>query len=339
MQHGSLPIDPSTGRPDYSSIDASPISMVLTSAIRRLLIEEVGVDRVPHIPHRKFEGVLNPVREVNDMKGTARQVQVRAKRVFAGILPELGIGWVIPIWRKAIQPIAPQWMSNYAFVLVFTTLFPWLMGPMKGVDHVEVEVPEGLRKVTFNLLPERLSVPQSVKAERCRFVETTGCASVCVNTCKVPSQEWLLEDFGMPMHIQPNYDDFSCKWEFSKPAPPLEEDEAVMVPCFSQCLSEYKGEKDAVRQRMRARMGVGIEGGVDKYTGETLEQIASRASAEAKADAAAPSPQGSAANDASLAVRLDSLRDAQSGGKCWSVDDDRLDLVTDMAKVTAAGVK
>ena len=82
MQHGSLPIDPSTGRPDYSSIDASPISMVLTSAIRRLLIEEVGVDRVPHIPHRKFEGVLNPVREVNDMKGTARQVQVRAKRVF-----------------------------------------------------------------------------------------------------------------------------------------------------------------------------------------------------------------------------------------------------------------
>ena len=50
MQHGSLPIDPSTGRPDYSSIDASPISMVLTSAIRRLLIEEVGVARVPHPP-------------------------------------------------------------------------------------------------------------------------------------------------------------------------------------------------------------------------------------------------------------------------------------------------
>jgi len=53
-----------------------------------------------------------------------------------------------------------------------------------------------------------------------------------------------------------------------------------------QCDSEYKGEKDAFRQVQRAIKGVGMEDGVDKYTGETLAQIVARASDEAKADAA-----------------------------------------------------
>lgn len=57
--------------------------------------------------------------------------QVRAERVFANLLPNLGIGWVIPLWRSAVQPVVPAWMANYAFVLVFLTLFPWLMGPLK----------------------------------------------------------------------------------------------------------------------------------------------------------------------------------------------------------------
>ena len=80
---------------------------------------------------------MTAVREVNDMKGNARDVQVRAKRVFAGILPALKIGWIPPAWKRLVAPHAPEWMANYAFVLVFTNLFPWLMGPMEGVDHVE----------------------------------------------------------------------------------------------------------------------------------------------------------------------------------------------------------
>jgi len=51
--------------------------------------------------------------------------------VFANLLPNLGIGWVTPLWRKLVQPVWPAWLANYAFVLVFLTLFPWLMGPLK----------------------------------------------------------------------------------------------------------------------------------------------------------------------------------------------------------------
>ena len=318
----SLPVRPD-GSVEYSSIDASPISKVLIRTIRGLLVEEVGKDTDPR-PWDNFDAVLTPVREVNDMKGTARDVTVRAKRVFAGILPALYIGWVPPIWKNVIRKAAPQWFSNYAFVLVFTTLFPWLMGPMEGIDHVDVPVPESLRKA-FKFLPESVSVPQAIKAERCRFLEQSGCASVCVNSCKAPSQEWLGEDFGMDLHIQPNYDDFSCQWKFNVEPPPLYEDAAVMVPCFTNCPSEYKGEKDAWRQMARVKSGVGIVDGVDKYTGETLEAIARRASEAAKKDAelgavAGLAVDGSAVTEAGFVSRVEEVK---SGGKCWSVDEER----------------
>jgi hypothetical protein len=319
----SLPVN-ADGSVDYSSIDASPISKVLIRTIRGLLVEEVGKDTDPR-PWDNFDAVLTPVREVNDMDGTARDVTVRAKRVFAGILPALYIGWVPPIWKNAISKVAPQWASNYAFVLVFTTLFPWLMGPMEGIDHVDVPVPEALRKA-FKFLPETVKVPQAIKAERCRFLEQSGCASVCVNSCKAPSQEWLGEDFGMDLHIQPNYDDFSCQWKFDVKPPPLYEDAAVMVPCFTNCPSEYKGEKDAWRQAARVKSGFGVENGIDVYTGETLEAIARRASEAAKADAALlPSAGGYATDGTAVSEKgfIDRVETVKSGGKCWSVDEAR----------------
>jgi len=73
------------------------------------------------------------------------------------------------------------------------------------------------------------------------------------------------------------------QWKFNVKPPPLYEDAAVMVPCLTKCPSEYKGEKDAFRQVARIKNGIGIEGGVDKYTGETLDAIAKRASLAAVA--------------------------------------------------------
>lgn len=297
---GSLPLLPD-GTPDYTSIDALPQSKLLTYTIRKLLVEEVKQDTDPR-PWTNFDAILTPVREVNDMEGTAADVTERARRVFEGILPALGIGWVPPLWKKYIQPNVPQTAANFAFFLVFYNLFPWLMGPMQGADHVEVPTPKRLKQV-LPFLPETLRLPQSVKAERCRFLESSGCASVCVNSCKAPSQQWLKEDFGMDMHIQPNYDDFSCVWRFGVEAPPLSEDEAVLVPCFTNCKSDYRGLKS------------------DMQAYESLEVIAARASEAARADAAvAVTPDGTATSADSLRARIDEVK---RGGKCWSVDDQR----------------
>ena len=50
----------------------------------------------------------------------------------------------------------------------------WLMGPSEVND---VELPGG-----------EILVGQGVKVERCRVLEESGCASVCINSCKVPTQ-------------------------------------------------------------------------------------------------------------------------------------------------------
>jgi len=300
-RQSSLPFRPD-GKVDYESIDQSPVSQVLMGTVRNLLADATGHDsRTPG-----YDGVMELVREVNDMEGTAPELQQRARKVFEGILPNLGIGWIPPLWKQYIQPYVPQWISNYSFFLVFFLLFPWLMGPMEGDDHKEVEVPKSWRSV-LPFLPETVRVPQSVKAERCRFLENANCASVCVNTCKVPSQSWLKEDFGMPLHIQPNYDDFSCRWRFGVEAPPLEEDEAVMVPCFTNCPSEFKGTKDALSMRQKLRA---------EKEAEELE-----ASNERLARALAElTPDGSALSQEALEERVEVVKAA---GKCWSVDAER----------------
>mmetsp|Transcript_39145 Transcript_39145/g.122448 ORF Transcript_39145/g.122448 Transcript_39145/m.122448 type:complete len:379 (-) Transcript_39145:37-1173(-) len=322
-KQSSLPLK-EDGKPDYTSIDKSPISLVLISTIRKLLVNEVGgVDRDPR-PWTNFDAILTPVREVNDMDGAAEDVQVRARRVFEGILPSLGIGWVPPLWREYIKPNTPEVAQNFAFFLVFYTLFPWLMGPMEGAEEVDVPLPEAWRKL-LPFLPETVKLPQAVKAERCRFLESSSCASVCVNSCKVPSQEWLREDFGMPIHIQPNYDDFSCVWKFGVEPPPLYEDEAIMVPCFANCDSNYKGQANFRERAMK--MGF-VDG---------LLETAELASVRARGgdfSATGVTEQGTALNEVNLVARKNEV---SRKGKCWSVAKNRKEARGDA--VEASGDK
>ena len=62
---------------------------------------------------------------------------------------------------------------------------------------------------------------------------------------------------------------------------------------------------------------------VDTYTGETLEQIAKRASEAAVRDAQAAYADGTAADAASFGERAGEVK---SGGKCWSVDEKREEM-------------
>jgi hypothetical protein len=73
---------------------------------------------------------------------------------------------------------------------------------------------------------------------RCRFLEETGCASICVNACKIPTQEFFATEMGITVALEPNYDDFSCQYSFGK-APKLpSEDDVFTTPCFAQCPSK-----------------------------------------------------------------------------------------------------
>ena len=70
----------------------------------------------------------------------------------------------------------------------------------------------------YHLLPfgvrSPLSLAVALLCPLSRFLEASGCASVCVHTCKAPTQEFFNQDMGVPMRMLPDYASYECVFEF-----------------------------------------------------------------------------------------------------------------------------
>lgn len=76
---------------------------------------------------------------------------------------------------------------------------------------------------------------QGLLVKRCRFLEEAGCASVCVNSCKIPTQNFFIKDMGLPLTMEPNYETFECQFSFGSIPTSETEAEAKNTPCLSRC--------------------------------------------------------------------------------------------------------
>jgi Beta-carotene isomerase D27-like, C-terminal len=83
-----------------------------------------------------------------------------------------------------------------------------------------------------------------VQIEKCRYLEQSGCVGMCINMCKLPTQKFFAEDFGIPLTMIPNFEDLSCEMIFGQVAPPLETEDAYQQPCLTQICSI--GQADVV---------------------------------------------------------------------------------------------
>jgi hypothetical protein len=53
---------------------------------------------------------------------------------------------------------------------------------------------------------------------------------------QVPTQSFFTNDFGMPLTMNPNFEDLSCEMVFGQAPPPLEQDPVYTQSCFvPQC--------------------------------------------------------------------------------------------------------
>jgi Beta-carotene isomerase D27-like, C-terminal len=102
----------------------------------------------------------------------------------------------------------------------------WLMGECE-INDVEVTNEDG--DVVEVLKGQGLLV------KRCRFLEESGCASVCVNSCKIPTQNFFLHDMGLPLTMTPNYETYECQFEFGVLPSRESELEAKRTPCLDRC--------------------------------------------------------------------------------------------------------
>jgi hypothetical protein len=88
-------------------------------------------------------------------------------------------------FRRQFPPTRWACEFNAALTMPF---FRWLVGPSKVV---EVEV-GGLRQRS------------EVRIEKCRYLESSGCVGMCVNMCKVPTQDFFTNEFGLPLTMDPS---------------------------------------------------------------------------------------------------------------------------------------
>jgi Beta-carotene isomerase D27-like, C-terminal len=103
-----------------------------------------------------------------------------------------------------------------------TQMFIWLVGPC-DVAVADVDLPNGTVR----------SQSSAVQIKKCRYLVESGCVGTCVNLCKVPTQTFFTEKFGIPLTMTPNFEDFSCKMVFGQIASPPEIDEVYRQPCLS----------------------------------------------------------------------------------------------------------
>lgn len=121
-------------------------------------------------------------------------------------------------FRKLFPPT--KWAAEFN-AAVAVPFFYWLVGPSKVV---EVEV-NGVKQKS------------GVHIKKCRYLESSGCVGMCVNMCKLPTQDFFTQEFGLPLTMNPNFDDMSCEMIFGQEPPPFEQDPVAKQPCLPRLCS------------------------------------------------------------------------------------------------------
>jgi hypothetical protein len=189
---------------------------------RQSVVEGLGEDA----PEPGFDGIITLTRRLSSKFADPRDAHELVVNVLRSLFPL----WLMPAFRAMFARPLPEFSNRMvAFATQLTS--QWLMGPSEVATE---ERPDGT-----------IVSGTTVKVERCRVLEQSGCASVCVNCCKIPTQEFFRQEMGLDLRMTPNYEDFSCQFDFGvKPLPP-EEDEALASPCFMQCPAKMRHRLEA----------------------------------------------------------------------------------------------
>jgi len=209
---GLVEAGPSDSPPDYRSIDAHPLNQVVYTHFRRRMVEALGGKESPY---EGYDAIIDLTRRLNG-SGSPKETQATTRRILKSLFP----AWLPGAFKVMFARPFPEISFRINAWATWLTC-QWLMGPCE-VNDVEVDGGE-------------MGIGQGVLVTRCRYLEETGCASVCINSCKLPTQEFFEKDMGLPLTMTPNYETFECQFAFGLTPPPLESDEALRTPCFVGC--------------------------------------------------------------------------------------------------------
>ncbi|CAM9305763.1 unnamed protein product [Scytosiphon promiscuus] len=162
----------------------------------------------------------------------------RQRQVVRGVLRSLFPVW-FPAFYRTLFPRSKFSAEVNAFMC--PPLFGWLVGKSELTEGaVDIEAMDGKG-------PTQEVWRNTVKVERCRYLEASKCKGTCMNLCKLPTEAFFREDLGMPLRMTPNFEDLSCEFAFGQDALPASEDPLMQEPCWTECLSSGKQPKKVQR--------------------------------------------------------------------------------------------
>jgi hypothetical protein len=210
---------PKDPKPSYERIDGLPLNKIVYGLFRRRMVSALG-DR--DSTAEGYEGIIDLTRRLNAL-GTPRETQMLTRKILQSLFPS----WLPPAFKVLFSEQMPDLSCRLNAFATWLTC-QWLMGECE-INAVEVdggEVKEG----------------HGVLVKRCRYLEESGCVGVCINSCKVPTQEFFEKDMGLALTMEPNYETFECQFSFGRTPPPVDEDEAFAAPCFAQCTTRASSD-------------------------------------------------------------------------------------------------
>ncbi|WVZ96079.1 hypothetical protein U9M48_041761 [Paspalum notatum var. saurae] len=145
----------------------------------------------------------------------------RSKMVEVRVLQSLFPPLLLVLYKALLAPIANGQLAAMMLEARATALScQWLMGPCS------------VNSVT---LPDGKSWSSGVFVEKCKYLEESKCLGICINTCKLPTQTFFKDHMGVDLYMEPNFEDYSCQFNFGVAPPPLDADKALKEPCLDIC--------------------------------------------------------------------------------------------------------
>ncbi|KAJ8748265.1 hypothetical protein K2173_000837 [Erythroxylum novogranatense] len=179
---------------------------------RNKMAKEVGWDS----EKPGYGGLIDVANRLMLTGRTNADTRDSAIRILRSLFPPL----LLDLFKLLISPLAAGKIAAIMVARVTAVTCQWLMGTCT-VNSID--------------LTDGTSWESGVFVERCKYLEESKCVGVCVNTCKFPTQTFFKDYMGVPLLMEPNFNDYSCQFKFGVLPPLPEDDVAFKEPCLEIC--------------------------------------------------------------------------------------------------------
>jgi len=205
-------------KPDYENIHGPLgkwMDILFMVVFRKKLAKKVGGEDSSK-PLTDFRGICELALRMNREISDRSEIQKRALETLRSLFPSWLPRQYAVLFSKPFPAFSAR-MNAWATGVAGT----WLMGECEVND---IELDGG-----------KIGKNQGLKVKRCRFLEESQCASVCVNSCKIPTQNFFIQDMGLALTMEPDYETFECQFSFGKTPNAETELLAKSTPCLMKC--------------------------------------------------------------------------------------------------------